>query len=286
MGGNKLKHKQIEVPKQLQSIPDPPKQLFAIGDTLEQLLDQPRVAVVGARKMTSYGKAVTEKLSSELSKHGVVVVSGLAYGVDSCAHKSASDAGGKCIAVLACGLDQMYPTANQRLADKIIENRGVIISEYPDKTEPMRHRFLERNRLISGLSNVILITEAAQRSGSLNTAAHALNQGKTVLAVPGNIYSPLSQGTNNLIKQGAIPVTDIQDILSVLGINKSAQTAMPLASNQEEYVVLKLLHSGTTDGVELLNQSELDAVLFNQTMTMLELSGSIKPLGNNHWTIS
>ncbi len=281
----KHKHKQIPVPGILTSVPDAPETLFCIGDTLDYLLKKPRIAIVGSRKMTTYGRGITEKFSSELAGKGVVIVSGLAYGVDACAHQAATDAGGECIAVLACGLEQMYPAANRLLANKLVERGGVIVSEYPKGTEPLRHRFLERNRIISGLADAVLITEAAERSGSLNTAGHALNQGKPVLCVPGNITSPLSGGTNNLIKSGAHLVTDIDDILSILGLDKSNQSTMPIALNQEEFILLSLLKDGVSDGSELACKSELSASMFNQTLTMLEIEGKIKPLGNNHWAI-
>ncbi len=285
MGGNKLKHKQIDVPKQLQSIPDPPKQLFAIGDGLDGLLSKPCVAIVGSRKVTPYGKSVTEKLASELAGKGVVIVSGLAFGVDAIAHKTAIEAGGKGIIVLATGLDQISPISNVNLAHAVVEHGGVIVSECPAGTRIFRSSFLARNRIISGLSNAVLVTEAGLRSGSLSTANRAILQGKPVMAVPGNITSLNSEGTNNLIKAGAHPITSIDDVLSLLNINTSNQTVLPLAQNQEEYVVLKLIHEGITDGAELLVQSELDAILFNQTLTMLELTNKIKPLGNNHWTL-
>jgi DNA processing protein len=280
------KHKQIPVPDNLTSIPDAPDSLFAIGDTLENLLEQPRVAIVGSRKMTPYGRLVTEKFSSELAGKGIVIVSGLAYGVDACAHQSALSSGGKCIAVLACGLDQMYPTANKRLADDIVKNGGVILSEYPEKTEPLRHHFLARNRIISGLADAVLITEAAQRSGSLNTAGHALNQGRPVMAIPGNINSPLSAGTNNLIKSGAHLINEVSDILSILGLDKNpSQQSLPVALSKEEYIILSLMKEGISDGIELQAKSELDPAMYNQTITMLEINGKIKPLGNNQWAI-
>ncbi len=282
----KHKHKQISVPSILTSVPDAPETLFCIGDNLEDLLEKPRIAIVGSRKMTAYGRGITEKFASELASKGVVIVSGLAYGVDACAHQAATDVGGPCIAVLACGLEQMYPAANRLLANKLIEQGGVIVSEYPKGTEPLRHRFLERNRIISGLADAVLITEAAERSGSLNTASHALNQGKPVLCVPGNITSPLSGGTNNLIKSGAHAITNVDDILSILGLDKSKQTRLPIALNQEEFIILSLLKEGVSEGAELAAKSELSASMFNQTLTMLEIAGKIKPLGNNHWTLN
>lgn len=283
---HKAKHKQIPVPPLLSELPDAPDRLFAIGNNLQELLAKPRVAIVGARKMSPYGQAVTEMLASKLAGKGIVVVSGLAYGVDVCAHQATLGAGGQCIAVLACGLDRMYPTAHARVGEELVQKGGVIISEYPEGTAPLQYRFLERNRLISGLSDAVIITEAAQRSGTLNTAAHALNQGKPVLCAPGNITSELSVGTNNLLKAGATPVTSVDDVLSLLGIADSPKTSLPLASNEQEFILLSLIKDGTTDGAELLRQSQLETPIFNQTLTMLEITAKIKPLGANHWTLA
>lgn len=281
------KHKQIPVPDILTSIPDAPESLFAIGDTLNELLKKPRIAIVGSRKMTPYGRLVTEKFASELAGKGIVIVSGLAYGVDACAHQSALTSGGKCIAVLACGLDQMYPAANKKLADNIVEKGGVILSEYPKKTEPLRHHFLARNRIISGLADAVLITEAAQRSGSLNTSGHALNQGMPVMAIPGNINSLMSGGTNNLIKSGAHLISEVSDVLSILKLDEdSSQQSLPVALSKEEYIILSLLKEGISDGLELQTKSDLDPAMYGQTLTMLEISGKVKPLGNNKWAIS
>lgn len=282
----KPKLKQIPIPPLLAQLPDSPRALYAIGDNLDDILAKPRVAIVGARKMSPYGRMVTEKLASELTGKGIVIVSGLAYGVDVCAHQAALGVGGQCLAILACGLERIYPTAHTRIAEELIQKGGVILSEYPSGAPPYKNHFLERNRLISGLSNAVIVTEAAERSGTLNTAAHALNQGKPVLAVPGNITSELSAGTNNLLKSGATPVTSIQDVLSILGINDTSQTSLPLAANQYEFILLSLLKEGATDGAELLRQSQLDAQTFNQTLTMLEITAKIKPLGANHWSLA
>lgn len=235
--------------------------------------------------MSPYGKEVTDKLASGLAGKGIVIVSGLAYGVDACAHQAALEAGGQGIAILGNGLDQIYPTAHVRLGEQLLQQGGVIISEYPEGTPPYKNHFLERNRLVSGLSDAVIITEAAERSGTLNTAAHAINQGKPVMAVPGNITSELSVGTNNLIKAGATPVTSINDVLSSLGIAENSPTRLPVAANPHEFIILSLLQDGITDGAVLLRQSELDVATFNQTLSMLEITSKIKPLGANHWSL-
>lgn len=281
------KHKRIAVPPLLQSLPNAPTRLFVIGDTLDQLLEQPRVAIVGSRQMSPYGRQVTEDIASKLAGRGVVIISGLAYGVDACAHRTALRAGGKCLVVQGNGLDALYPTANARLGEEIVAQGGVIVSEYSPGTKPRKHYFLERNRLVSGLADAVIITEAAARSGTLNTAAHALNQGKPVFAVPGNITSPLSEGTNNLIKAGAMPLTSADDVLQYLQLSAGgAQTSLPTATNQQEYIILTLIQQGIVGGDELLRQSGLDTPIFNQTLTMLEITAKIRPLGANRWAIA
>ena len=171
---------------------------------------QPTVAVVGSRKPTSYGQAVSQQIVSELARHSVIIVSGLAIGHDSIAHKTCLEAGGTTVAVIGNGLNDIHPHSNQQLATEIINNDGAIISEYPPDEPVYPSHFLERNRLISALADIVVIIEAGERSGTLNTASHALSQGKDVMAVPGNITSPLSRGCNRLIAQGAteLPITD------------------------------------------------------------------------------
>lgn len=261
----------------------PPDQLFYIGDLLP-LLNMNRLAVIGSRRVTTYGKAVTQRLVREVAEQGVVIISGLALGVDSIAHQAALEAGGLTIAVLPAGLDDICPHSHQQLAKRILDQGGALISEYPFGTPPIRPNFVARNRIVSGLSQSVLITEAAVKSGTIHTANFALEQGRSVMAVPGNITSELSSGTNNLIKAGATPVTDASDICATLGIEGS-QTTSVRAQNEEEAVILKLLCQGITEGQELLLRSALQVPIFNQTLTMLEITGRIRPLGADRWAI-
>lgn len=282
---NKITIKALAYPEVLRNIPSPPKELYVQGP-LSELLGHPRLAVVGSRKVTAYGHGVTQKLSAASAQAGIVIVSGLALGVDSIAHQAALDNGGSTIAVLPCGLDKPYPAQHRQLAATILKKGGAIVSEYPDGTPPLRQHFIARNRLVSGLADGVLITEAAERSGTLHTANFALNQARTVMAVPGNITSPYSVGTNNLIKSGALPVTSPDDIFSALNlIVKPPSEREVLGSNQEETLLLSLLTGGITDAAELLTQSGLEAGTFNQTLTMLEINGRIRPLGAGHWTL-
>lgn len=282
---NKISQNSNAFPEVLMDIPDPPKELYVLGN-LELLSQQPSIAVVGSRKVSPYGRGVTENLVRTIAGQGIIIISGLALGVDAIAHKAALDAGGKTITVLPCGLDKPYPATNRQLARLILEQGGALISEYPDGTPPLQHHFIARNRLVSGLSDGILITEAAAKSGTIHTAGFALDQGKTVMAVPGNITSELSKGTNNLIKTGATPILDAQDILRALGVGEQLQMDEVLAANAQEEAILVLIKQGVTDGSELQAMSQLDAVIFNQTLTMLEITGKIRPTGAGHWSIS
>lgn len=272
------------LPSILSQLPDPPAQLYVEG-TLDGIFDRPRLAVVGSRKASPYGRQVTDSLVREAAGAGAVIISGLALGIDAAAHQSALDAGGTTIAVLACGLDQVYPAANRGLARRILDAGGALVSEYEPGMPPLAHQFIARNRLVSGLSDAVLITEAAAKSGTLHTASFALEQGKTVLAVPGHITHAGSQGTNRLIKSGAGLVTEVQDIYDALGISRQPVRAEVLAASADEAAILRQLQDGITEGNELLAASGLPVTLYNQTLTMLELTGKIRPLGAGHWAI-
>ena len=196
-------------PENLMHIYGKPQTLYVLGN--EKLLDAQSIAIIGCRKASSYGLKSAYKFGYELAKKGICVVSGFARGIDSYAHKGALAAKGATIAVLGCGLDVVYPPENVDLYKQIVMNNGAIITEYPLGSRPEKHHFPARNRIISGLSDGVLVVEAKERSGTLITVEYALEQGKNVYAIPGNITSPNSYGTNELIKEGAIPITKIED---------------------------------------------------------------------------
>lgn len=279
-----IQSKAEDFPHILRNIPDPPRQLYLITSNWSDLLARPWVAIVGSRKVTDYGKLVTTRLASDLAASGIVIASGLAIGVDGVAHQAALQKGGLTVAVLAGGLDYIHPSCHRRLAQQIIGRGGALISEYPLGIPSYPKHFIARNRLVSGLSQAVVITEAAQKSGTLHTARFALEQGREVFAVPGNITSSTSVATNNLIKSGATPVTDSQDILRYLGI-QSGPSKPPTGATPNEQLLLNLLHTGETESATLLTKSNLSVQQFNQTLTMLEITGAVRPLGNNHWTI-
>lgn len=268
----------------LSSIAKKPKKLHYAGTIPQHRL--PTVAIVGTRRPSNYGKEVTHRLSFDLASRGVVIVSGLALGVDAIAHAAALEAKGTTIAILGNGLPEISPRTNRGLGEAIIAQGGALVSEYETGTRVFPSNFLERNRLVAGVSDAIIITEATTRSGTLNTAARALEQGKEVFVVPGNITSPLSAGCNALLKQGARVVTEYQDVLDIIAPSlASTQQILPLGQNQLETTIITLLSQGVRDGEVLMQRCEAPLTEFNTALTMLEIAGSIKSLGGNQWTI-
>lgn len=285
MNVNKITLNAKAYPEQLRHLSSPPQQLYVAGP-LEKLLQKPKVAIVGSRKISSYGRQVTEKLARELASNNVVIISGLAYGVDAASHHAVLEAGGDAIAVLPTSLDKIYPASNRGLAQNIINAGGALLSEYGPADTVHITNFVARNRIIAGLADAIVVIEASLKSGSLHTARFALEQGKDVLAVPGNITSPASEGTNNLIKAGATPVTSVDDILQVLDITPKIIKTSTRTGDPAERAILEALASGTTDSAELLAATGLSIDKFNQALTMLELKALVRPLGNNHWSLA
>jgi DNA processing protein len=273
-----------ELPERLQRLHQPPKQLFVKGELLP-LLDRPCVGIVGSRKVSAYGRQVTERLARELAERGVVIVSGLALGVDSIAHQAALDAKGGTIAVLGGPVEDVSPASHRQLAKNIVEQGGAIVSEYPKGSMILRPNFVARNRIIAALSDVVLVTEAALKSGSLHTARFTIELGKDVLSVPGNITSVNSEGTNNLLRVGAQLVTSVDDILHALKLEPANQKLTRVGDTPAEQAILDLLQSGVSDGNELQQGSQLNIDIFNQTLTMLEINGKVRSLGANQWTL-
>ena len=260
-----------------------PRSLYVSGELPP--MRKVSVAIVGTRRPTAYGKEVTYRFAYDLAKRGVVIISGLALGVDAIAHKAALDAGGVTIAVQANGLDLIYPSVNQGLARKIVE-KGAIISEYEPGVPARKHQFLARNRLVSGLADAVIVTEAAARSGTLSTVSHALDQNREVFAVPGNITSLLSVGPNRLIQQGAHPALSADDVLEIIAPHLlQEQVSLALGNTPEEIAILKLLQSGIRSGDELQRLSGMGVSEFSQTLSMLEIQGAIRGLGANQWTL-
>ena len=257
-----------ELPPLLRAIHDPPARLYLRGVGEPEVLSRTAVAIVGARACSPYGAQVARMLGRELAASGVVVVSGLARGIDGEAHRGALAAGGHTIAVLGCGIDRDYPAAHARLALEICE-RSLIVSEYEPGVEPAPWRFPARNRIIAGLCAATIVVEARERSGALITADFALEEGREVFAVPGEITSALSSGTNALLRLGATPLTSGADVLEALGIEQpQAQSAPPVG----DVAASVLTHLPATVD-ELTRSTGLDTAQVAAALAELELSG-------------
>lgn len=281
---NKISPQDSVYTKVLTHIAKPPKSLYFIGNLPKDR--KPTVAIVGTRKPTKYGQEVTTRLAHDLASRGVVIVSGLALGVDALAHKATLDASGTTLAVLANALPGIRPSTNRDLADSIIRSDGALICEHENDDKFGSWSFLERNRIVAGLADAIIITEAASRSGTLNTAAHALEQGKEVFVVPGNITSPMSIGCNQLLKQGARIVTCAEDVLEVIAPDLlQPQSTLALGSTPLETEVIKLLQAGVRDGDEIQSTIGCSATDLSVALTMLEINGAIRALGANQWAL-
>ena len=285
MNVNRLKHDDSDYPKILRDIPATPKELFWVGNAPSSWIDRPKVAIVGSRKITPYGKVATTKIAGELARAGVVIISGLAYGVDIAAHQAALQANGVTVAILPSSLSQIYPAAHTHIAQQITL-RGTLLSEYDGDIISFKSNFIARNRIVSGLADILLITEAAVNSGSLHTARFALEQGKTVMAVPGNITSPISEGANNLIKSGAVPVTAAEDVFFALGLNPASARAENFKGSASEQMVLTYIKEGITDQEDLALATRLDSRRLASALTMLEIEGMIRPAGGGNWILA
>ncbi len=280
-------------PPLLRKIEYAPPVLYIYGTFME---DDRHFAlgIVGTRKMSTYGRQVTERFSTELAQGKITIVSGLALGVDTVAHTAALDAGGRTLAILASGLDTIYPPANYNLAKRIVESgQGALISTFPLGVRPDASNFPARNHIISGLSLGVLVTEAPPKSGSLITASSALNQGREVFAVPGGIFSPASGGVNKLIQEGAHPVTSTNDILECLNIhvipaNEETRTQVKTIApdSPEERTLLKHLSLEACHIDELTRQSQLEANVVASTLVVMELKGMVKHVGGMHYVLA
>lgn len=252
--------------------------------------DTDSVAIVGTRKMTAYGREVAEQFSSRLASVGVTVISGLALGIDSTAHISALENGGRTIAVIGCGLDSIYPVSNIGLAKRIInEDKGAIISEYPLSYPAFRQNFISRNRIISGLAKAVVVVEGAIKSGTILTANHAAEQGKTVFAIPGQINSPMSEAPFYLLKNGASMAVRPEDVLEELDFQfkvDSEEVEKLLPSDDDEKKIIEILANEKIHIDEIVRLSNLDANRVTAKLMMMELKGMIKSDGEGNFKAS
>lgn len=260
-------------PAILKEIKDYPKELYYIGNI--DILDKRCAAIVGSRNTNQYGRWAAVSMAEKLASHDVTVVSGMARGIDTCAHKGALKAGGRTIAVLGCGVDICYPKENHGLK-KQIEEEGLIISEYPPGIEPMPYYFPQRNRIISGLSEITVVVQARNDSGSLITAELAAEQGREVCAVPGNIDSQYSLGSNKLIKDGAIPVINTGDVLEAMGIGTmNEETVAKLLSDTEMKIFSMIAEHGEMIVDDICCILEKPPAYVSSIITVMELKGVV-----------
>lgn len=269
-----------QYPSLLKQIPDPPFILYVKGSL--KAIKNKSIAVVGTRSFSNYGKEVTPYLTRKIAHQGFTVVSGLAKGIDTFAHKTCVEEGTPTVAVMATGLEKVYPRSNSKLAKKIIKSGGAIVTENPVGTSIKRYLFPLRNRIISGLSLGTLVVEAAEKSGALITANQALEQNREVFAVPGGIFSTPSKGTNNLIKKGAKPVTDVGDILEELDLEKyigegQEKKIVPADKNQER--ILEALQQGGLHIDKIIKKTGLDSQVVSSTLTTMAIKDKVKELG-------
>jgi len=266
-------------PSKLKEIKNPPKKLFLRGNL--ELLQSNAIAIVGSRECTSYGFYQSYEFGKELSKKGICVISGLAQGIDTAAHLGAMHQKGKTIAVLGTGINKIYPKENEILAESIIKNGGLIISEYGLYEERKSENFPKRNRIMSGLSQGILVIEARKKSGTLITARYAKEQGRKVFSLPGDVDVINSSGTNELIKNGAILLTEVKDILDEFEIQNEEYKKEEV--NQEYKKVYDVLTNVPMHINEICKKTNSSMAEVNQIITMLEIEGLIKSLPNNEF---
>jgi DNA processing protein len=259
-------------PPLLRAIHDPPPGLFLRGDADAALLSLPAVAVVGARACSAYGRQIARSIARELAAAGLVVVSGLARGIDAEAHRGALEAGGSTVAVLGCGIDRDYPAANRELARQVAAT-GLIVSEYAPGVEPAPWRFPARNRIVAGLCPAAVVVEARERSGALITADFALEEGREVFAVPGEITSALSAGSNALLRLGATPLTCAGDVLESFGLFATERTEPEVGPAAG--LVLERVREFAAGADELVRSTGLSAGELAAALSELELAGAV-----------
>jgi DNA processing protein len=273
-------------PRRLREVDQPPPVLYVRGDLLPE--DEWAVAIVGTRRVTAYGRQMAEELAGYLASNGVTVVSGLARGVDGFAHKAALSAGGRTIAVLGSGVDRIYPPEHRHLAEEI-SIQGAVISDYAPGTPPEGSNFPPRNRIISGLSLAVIVVEAGNSSGALITARFAADQGRDVFAVPGNVHAPQSIGTNQLIRDGARPLLQPQDVLEALNLQqiqeyRTARQVIP--ADAVEAKLLDLVSAEPVHVDELSRQAGYSIEKVSAALTMLELKGLVRQVGGMQYVMA
>ena len=287
MGVKLLCWDSADYPPLLRGIPVSPPTIYIKGTLTE--IDRWAIAIVGTRRVTTYGRQMTAQIAQKLVNHSVTIVSGLARGVDSVAHEVAVDGGGRTVAVLGSGIDCIYPPENRRLAERIADGRGAVISEYALGVQPEAKNFPPRNRIISALSLGTVVIEAGERSGALITAKFARDQGREVYALPGNVTNRNSIGTNRLIQQGAKLLTNADEILEDLQLDRAAEqqtVQLALPDSAEEAALIPHLVTTPIHVDELSRLSGMPAALVSSTLTLMELKGVVRQVGGMQYVLA
>lgn len=267
-----------DFPDRLRHIPDPPGQIYCTGDL--SLLNADSVSVVGSRRYTVYGKAVAMMIGRRLGECGIPVVSGLAYGIDAFSHEGALDAGGRTIGVLASGILKMGPRKNHELMMRGLRAGGLVVSEYPPEQEAAKYTFPQRNRIISALGRCLVVVEANFNSGALITAQHASEQGRQVYAVPGNINSQFSAGSNFLIRDGAVPLVVIDDLIRDLGLDPAASMEQRTELGDDEALIYTSVSRHEGVSVDTVSrETGLSTGMISSIVTVLEIKGIVETYG-------
>jgi DNA processing protein len=286
MNIQKVNRNTYAYPEKLEQLNTPPNPLYVVGN--QELLedtDRKAVAIIGTRNPSMYGQEVTTLFASQLAAAGIIIVSGLALGIDAIAHQAVVDQGLPTIAVQARGLDDIYPKENLKLGREIIKQRGLIVGEYKAGVGAYKQNFIARNRIVAALSDIVLVTEATLDSGTNYTVRFALELGKTVMAVPGPINSDRSAGPNNLIRVGSTPATSPTDVLQELGAQTGLNNKPVKASNKEEQLIIDLLSKGIQQSEELIAHGNMTASEFANIISLMEISGKVVNLGAGVWRL-
>lgn len=273
-------------PAQLAILRDAPQTLYTRGniDLLLNNSNYRKVAIIGSRRASPYGKQITQELVQQLVRHNIIIVSGLAFGIDATAHRATIQSNGHTIAVIPADLHNIYPRSHANLAQDIMNNNGLIISEHKNHPYIQPFEFIKRNRIIAAMSDLVVVIEATQKSGSLGTATVAAGLGKTVGVIPGNITSPTSVGTNQLLHQGAQPILSYKDVLSLLNITEQTQLPLTASLSKLQKQIMAQLQNNRLSATSLVRILEFDIANINTELTTLELLGHIKQSDDQLWT--
>lgn len=281
----KISIEEKNYPKLLKEIKNPPKTLYYLG---EITAEEPFFAIVGTRRFSPYGKRIALEIAGDLAESGLTIVSGLAPGIDTFAHQATIERGKRTIAVLGTGLDEksIYPQSNLKLAKKILESGGALISEYEPGTRGTHFTFPQRNRIISGLSLGVLVIEAKKRSGALITANWAKTQNRKIFAIPGSIHSSNSKGCHLLIKEGAKLIENANDVLEELNLPCLTSGVKHFGETKEENLILEALKENALYIDKIIEKTKLEAATVASTLAIMEIKGKVKNLGGNIYAIS